>query len=219
MLGQYLIFCLIFCLKSIKTLLKLYKNSIKLLMPGPEIYWNSDSSSCVRIEFIGDVIHFYYSRKSDNLAQQHQLWHKLCHVPCRDSANEISRAKREGRKYVYWLSGDYFLVVSSINPVSHDSLFDLYYWPVDDNNHVLRPRFIFSVTAEEKSNYIRLCLVPELSRVENTCDLSMRVSPVSGEIEYTESKIQLVAGYDDKISPITSGLGSRCFMWKVINIK
>ena len=149
-------------------------------MPGPEIYLNSDSTRGVRIEFIGDILHFYYSRKSDNLAQQ--VWHKLCHVPCHDSANEISRAKREGRRYVYWLSADYFMVASSINPVSYDSVFDLYYWPVDDKD-VLGPRFIFSVPSESKSNHLRLCLVPELSRVEDTCDLSMHVNPVSGEMD------------------------------------
>ena len=184
-------------------------------MPGPEIYWNSDSTRGVRIEFIGDVIQFYYSWKSDNLAQQ--VWHKLCHIPCRDTKNQISRAKREGRRYVYWLSADYFLVASSINSVSYDSLFDLYYWPGDDKV-VLGPIFIFSVPNESKSNHLRLCLVPELCRIEFINDWSMHVNPVSGETEYTETrKIQLVVGYDDKLS-VRSGLNSRCFQRRVINI-
>ena len=194
-------------------------------MPGPEIYWNSDSSSCVRIEFIGDVIHFYYSRKSDNLAQQHQLWHKLCHVPCHDSANEISRAKREGRKYIYWLSADYFLVGSSINPVSYDSVFDLYYYSdgpsscsTVDGKGVLGHRLICSVPSESKSNHLRLCIVPELCRMEFDYDFAAQVNPNSGEIEYTESrKIKLVVGYDDKLS-VNSSLGSRCFQWRIIEI-
>ena len=204
-------------------------------MPGPEIYWNSDSSRCVRIEFIGDVIQFYYSWKSDNLAQQ--VWHKLCHVPCRDTKNQISRAKREGRRYVYWLSADYFLVASSINSVSYDSLFDLYYYSDSDsnsdsnsdmpssdpdgntnNNHMLGPIFIFSVPNESKSNHLRLCLVPELCRIEFINDWSMHVNPVSGETEYTETrKIQLVVGYDDKLS-VRSGLNSRCFQRRIIDI-
>jgi len=194
-------------------------------MPGPEIYWNSDSSRGIRIEFIGDVIHFYNSRKSDNLAQQQQVWHKLCHVPCRDSANEISRAVREGRKYVYWLSADYLLVASSINPVSYDSVFDLYYYSDSpssyctvDGKGVLGPRLIFSVPSESKSNQLRLCLVPELSRIDDTCDLAMHVNPVSGEMEYAESrKTQLVVGYDDKLS-VYSSLNSRCFQWRIIEI-
>jgi hypothetical protein len=98
-------------------------------------------------------------------------------------------------------------------------VFDLYYWSVDDNNQVLGPQFIFSVPAEEKSNHLRLCLVPELCRVEFNYDWSTQVNPNSGEIEYTETrKTNLIAGYDDKLSPITSGLGSRCFQWRVIGI-
>ena len=211
-------------------------------MPGPEIYWNSDSTRGVRIEFIGDVIQFYYSWKSDNLEQQ-QVWHKLCHIPCRDTKNQISRTKREGRRYVYWLSADYFLVASSINSVSYDSVFDLYYYSDSDsdsdsnsnsnsnsdmpssdpdgntnNNHMLGPIFIFSVPSESKSNHLRLCLVPELCRMEFNNYLSMRVNSVSGEIEMIESmKIQLVVGYDDKLS-VRSGLNSRCFQRRVINI-
>lgn len=187
-------------------------------IPEPITYWNPDSSRAIQIEFIGDILHFYYLRKTDNLAQQPRA--KLCHVPCRDSFSDISKARREGREYVYWLSVDYFLVASSINPVSYNSVFDLYHWSVDDmnNNHVLGPRFICSIPSESKSNHLRLCLVSELCRVENTCDLSMQVNPVSGEIEYTETrKTNLIAGYDDKLS-VNSSLGSRCFQWRVIGI-
>jgi len=184
-------------------------------MAVQEIYWNPDSSRCVRIEFINEVIQFYYSWKSDNLAQQ--SWHKLCPVHCRDSANKISHAKREGRGYVYWLSADYFLVASSINSVSYDSLFDLYHWPLDDKG-VLGPGFIFSVPSESKSNHLRLCLVPELCRVEFNHNWSVLINPISGEMEYIESrKIQLVAGYDDKLS-VYSSLSSRCFQRRVIDI-
>jgi len=195
-------------------------------MPRQEIYWNPDSSSGVRIEFIGDILQFYYCWKSDDLAQQQQqqqLWHKLCHIPCQDTKNEISRARRDGRRYVYWLSAEYFLVASSINPVSYESVFDLYYYScaassccTADDKCV--PRFIFSVPAESKSTHLRLCLVPELCRIEFNNDSSMQVNPLSGEMEYTESrKIQLVVGYDDKLS-VYSGLGSRCFQRRVIEI-
>lgn len=184
-------------------------------MPGPEIYWNSDLTRGVRIEFIDEVIQFYYSWKSDNLAQQH--WHKLCNVLCRDSAHEISRATRKGRRYVHWLSTDYFMVASSINPVSYDLVFDLYYWPVDDKV-MLGPRFIFVVPNESKTNHLRLCLVPELCRMEFINDWSIHINPVSGELEYTEiRKTQLIAGYDDKLSS-HSYLGSRCFQWRIIDI-
>ncbi len=185
-------------------------------MTEPITYWNPDNTFAIQVEFIGDIIQFYYLLKTDNLEQQPIA--KLCHVPCRDSASEISRARREGRGYVYWLSVDYFLVASSINPVSYNSVFDLYYWSVDDKG-VLGPKFICSIPAESKSNHISLCLVPELCRMEFDYDFAAQVNPNSGEIEYTESrKTNLIAGYDDKLSPITSGLGSRCFQWRVIGI-
>jgi hypothetical protein len=184
-------------------------------MTRPDIYWNPDTSRGVLTEFINETIQFYYYWKSDNLEQQ--VYHKLCHVPCFDLANQIARANREGRRYVYWLSSDYFMVASSINPVSYNSVFDLYYWPVDDKI-VLGPRFIFFVPAESKSNHLRLCLVPELCRMEFINDWSIHINPVSGELEYTEiRKTQLIAGYDDKLSS-HSYLGSRGFQWRIIDI-
>jgi hypothetical protein len=185
-------------------------------MTEPITYWNPDNTFAIQVEFIGDIIQFYYLRKFDNLEQQPRA--KLCHVPCRDSPSDISRARREGRGYVYWLDGDYFLVGSSINPVSYNSVFDLYYWSVDDKGFALGPNFICSIPAESKSNHIRLCLVPELCRVEFNYDWSTQVNPNSGEIEYTESrKTNLIAGYDDKLS-VNSSLRSRCFQWRVIEI-
>jgi len=184
-------------------------------MSGHEIYWNPDNTFAIQVEFLGDTIHFYYLRKFDNLEQQPRA--KLCHVPCRDSPSDISRARREGRGYVYWLSVDYFLVASSINPVSYNSVFDLYHWSVDDKD-VLGPQFISSIPAESKSNHLRLCLTPELCRMEFDYDLAAQVNPNSGELEYTESrKTNLIAGYDDKLS-VNSSLGSRCFQWRVIGI-
>jgi len=179
------------------------------------IFRNRDKTRGILIELVGESRYYYYISidRTDRKI-------RFCHAPNIDTPDEIYRARKEGRGYVYWLSTEYFLMASSINPISYSTSFDLYYWPVDDmnNNHVQGHRFIFSVPAESKSNYTRLCIVPELSRVENTSDLSMRVNPVSGELEYAETrKIQLIAGYDDKLS-VNASLSSRCFQWRVIEI-
>lgn len=179
------------------------------------IFWNRDRTRGILIELVGETRYYYYISidKPDRKI-------RFSHATNIDTPDGIYKAHKAGRYYAYWLTDEYIQVASSVNPISYSTDFDLYHWPVNymNNNHVLGPRFIFSVPGEEKSNHIRLCLVPELSRVEDTCDLSMRVNPVSGEIEYTESrKIQLVAGYDDMLS-VNSGMCARCFQWRVIPI-
>jgi hypothetical protein len=176
------------------------------------IFRNWDKTRGILIELVGESRYYYYFS-----ADRPYRKIRFCHSPDIDTPDDIYRARKEGRGYVYWLSTEYFLMASSINPISYSTSFDLYYWSVDDKG-VLGPKFICSIPAESKSNHIRLCLVPELCRMEFNNDLSMQINPSSGELEYSESrKNQLIAGYDDKLS-VNSSLGSRCFIWLVIDI-